>query len=182
MKPPAIDITLNENYAISPHEVCSTKSNDGLTFWDCSETETSVNKIIAHISNKGVLSIKVKEIPNDVRKMLNLWANSMKRGYMNEHKSNMKEQSLRDIIKRIMISERLLTEKQYDIGSGWLGNGLTVWNRAETDSNTDDYKIIAQISKNGDLSIRDKQLPTDIKKMLQVWANSMKKGNRPPSY
>jgi hypothetical protein len=114
--------------------------------------------------------------------MLNLWANSMKRGYMNEHKSNMKEQALRDIIKRIMISERLLTEKQYDIGSGWLGNGLTVWNRAETDSNTDDYKIIAQISKNGDLSIRDKQLPTDIKKMLQVWANSMKKGNRPPSY
>jgi hypothetical protein len=97
-------------------------------------------------------------------------------------KAILSENRLRRIIRNIILSERLLTEKQYDIGSGWLGNGLTVWNRAETDSNTDDYIIIAQISKNGDLSIRDKQLPTDIKKMLQVWANSMKKGNRPPSY
>ena len=97
-------------------------------------------------------------------------------------KTILSENSLRRIIRNTILSERLLTEKQYDIGSGWLGNGLTVWNRAETDSNTDDYKIIAQISKNGDLSIRDKQLPTDIKKMLQVWANSMKKGNRPDTY
>jgi len=97
-------------------------------------------------------------------------------------KTILSENRLRRIIRNIILSERLLTEKQYDIGSGWLGNGLTVWNRAETDSNTDDYIIIAQISKNGDLSIRDKQLPTDIKKMLQVWANSMKKGNRPELY
>jgi hypothetical protein len=97
-------------------------------------------------------------------------------------KTILSENRLRRIVRNIILSERLLNEKQYDIGSGWLGNGLTVWNRAETDSNTDDYIIIAQISKNGDLSIRDKQLPTDIKKMLQVWANSMKKGNRPPSY
>lgn len=97
-------------------------------------------------------------------------------------KTILSENRLRRIVRNIILSERLLNEKQYDIGSGWLGNGLTVWNRAETDSNTDDYKIIAQISKNGDLSIRDKQLPTDIKKMLQVWANSMKKGNRPELY
>ena len=76
--------------------------------------------------------------------------------------------------------KRLVEAKKYDIGSGWMGNGLTIWNRAEEQHG--DYKIIAHIGKDGTLSIRDKQLPTDIKKMFQIWADSMKKGDRPGTY
>jgi hypothetical protein len=78
------------------------------------------------------------------------------------------------------LKESVNEAKKYDIGSGWMGNGLTIWNRAEQQD--DDYKIIAHISDNGTLSIRDKQLPSDIKKMFQIWADSMKKGNRPGAY
>jgi hypothetical protein len=70
--------------------------------------------------------------------------------------------------------------KKYDIGSGYMGNGLSVWNRAEEEFG--DYKKIAHISDMGDMKIYDKQLPSDIKKMLQIWADSMKKGNRGPRY
>jgi hypothetical protein len=70
--------------------------------------------------------------------------------------------------------------KKYDIGSGWMGNGLTIWNRAEEQHG--DYKIIAHISKDGTLSIRDKQLPSEIKQMFQMWADTMKKGDRPGTY
>ena len=76
--------------------------------------------------------------------------------------------------------KKLVEAKKYDIGSGWMGNGLTIWNRAEEQHG--DYKIIAHIGKDGTLSIRDKQLPTDIKKMFQIWADSMKKGDRPGTY
>lgn len=122
--------------------------------------------------------------------------NTMKSRYKN--KENISEKALRSIVRRIIISEgflnnriksgkhnvkeSILNGKRYNIGSGWLGNGLTIWNRAETESNTDDYKIIAHISNKGVLTIKDKELPNDIKKMFQVWADSMKKGNRPPSY
>ena len=76
--------------------------------------------------------------------------------------------------------KKLVEAKKYDIGSGWMGNGLTIWNRAEEQHG--DYKIIAHIGKDGTLSIRDKQLPADIKKMFQIWADSMKKGDRPGTY
>ena len=70
--------------------------------------------------------------------------------------------------------------KKYDIGSGYKGNGLTIWNRAEEEFG--DYKTIAHIGNNGELKIYDKQMPGDIKKMLQIWADSMKKGNKGPQY
>jgi hypothetical protein len=70
--------------------------------------------------------------------------------------------------------------KKYDIGSGYLGNGLTIWNRAEEKDG--DYETIAHIGKDGKLTIYDKEIPTDIKKMIGIWATSMKKGNRPGSY
>jgi hypothetical protein len=76
--------------------------------------------------------------------------------------------------------ESLTEAKKYDIGSGWMGNGLTIWNRAEEQHG--DYKIIAHISKDGNLSIRDKKLPNDIKQMFQMWADTMKKGDRPGTY
>lgn len=113
-------------------------------------------------------------------------------------KENVSEEIMRSIIRRIIISEGLLNnnsklgkrnfkesilnEMQYDIGSVWMGNGLTFFNRADMDPNLENYSIIAYISKQGGLSIRDKNLPNDVKKMLQLWANMMKKGSRPPSY
>jgi len=78
-------------------------------------------------------------------------------------------------------SEKLLNEaKKYDIGSGYLDNGLTIWNRAEEKDG--DYETIAHIGKDGKLTIYDKEIPADIKKMFGIWATSMKKGNRPGSY
>ncbi len=95
------------------------------------------------------------------------------------------EARLTDIVNSIVetpvIGKMIRTEaKKYDIGSGWMGNGLTIWNRAEEEHG--DYKIIAHISPDGKLSIRDKQLPSDIKKMFQMWADTMKKGDRPGIY
>jgi hypothetical protein len=78
------------------------------------------------------------------------------------------------------LKEVVTEEKKYDIGSGWMGNGLTIWNRAEETNG--DYKQIAHISKDGTLKIYDKALPNDIKKMFQMWADTMKKGDRPGIY
>ena len=78
------------------------------------------------------------------------------------------------------LKEVVTEEKKYDIGSGWMGNGLTIWNRAEEKNG--EYKIIAHIGKDGTLKIYDKALPNDIKKMFQMWADTMKKGDRPGIY
>ncbi len=82
--------------------------------------------------------------------------------------------------KSTRLTSILKEDKKYDIGSGWMGNGLTIWNRAVEKNG--DYKIIAHITKDGVLTIRDKQLPNDIKKMFQTWADTMKKGDRPGTY
>jgi hypothetical protein len=89
---------------------------------------------------------------------------------------NVSEKVMKERLGRTSIQE----SKKYDIGSGWMGNGLTIWNRAEEQHG--DYKIIAHISKDGTLSIRDKQLPSEIKQMFQMWADTMKKGDRPGTY
>jgi hypothetical protein len=78
------------------------------------------------------------------------------------------------------LDESIKEAKKYDIGSGYMGNGLTIWNRAEQQNG--DYKIIAHISPQGKLSVRDNQLPGDLKKMFQIWADSMAKGNMGPKY
>lgn len=77
-------------------------------------------------------------------------------------------------------SKNVVEAKKYDIGSGYMGNGLTIWNRAEEEHG--DYKIIAHISPQGKLSVRDKQLPADLKKTFQIWADSMAKGNMGPKH
>jgi hypothetical protein len=69
--------------------------------------------------------------------------------------------------------------KQYDIGTGWMPNGLTIWNRAEEDENGD-YKRIADIDRKGNLKTYE-SLPSDIAKMLKIWADSIKKGGHPQS-
>ena len=85
-----------------------------------------------------------------------------------------------DVMKERLGNKPIKEAKKYDIGSGYMGNGLTIWNRAEEENR--DYKIIAHISPQGKLSIRDTQLPADLKKMFQLWADSMAKGNMGPKY
>ena len=85
-----------------------------------------------------------------------------------------------EVMKQRLGRSSIQEAKKYDIGSGYMGNGLTIWNRAEEQHG--DYKIIAHISPDGKLSIRDKQLPADLKKMFQLWADSMAKGNMGPKY
>jgi len=86
----------------------------------------------------------------------------------------------REVKDLFLKTESVNEAKKYDIGSGYLGNGLTIWNRAEEKDG--DYETIAHIGKDGKLTIYDKEIPADIKKMFGIWATSMKKGNRPPSY
>ena len=85
-----------------------------------------------------------------------------------------------NVMKERLGNTTIKEAKKYDIGSGYKGNGLTIWNRAEEEFG--DYKTIAHIGNNGELKIYDKQMPGDIKKMLQIWADSMKKGNKGPQY
>ena len=85
-----------------------------------------------------------------------------------------------NVMKERLGNTTIKEAKKYDIGSGYMGNGLTVWNRAEEEFG--DYKTIAHIGNNGELKIYDKGMPGDIKKMLQIWATSMKKGNKGPQY
>ena len=96
------------------------------------------------------------------------------------HKEADAIQSVVQESKSTRLTSILKEDKKYDIGSGWMGNGLTIWNRAVEKNG--DYKIIAHITKDGVLTIRDKQLPNDIKKMFQTWADTMKKGDRPGTY
>jgi hypothetical protein len=72
--------------------------------------------------------------------------------------------------------ENIREAKKYDIGAGYMGNGLTIWNRAEEQHG--DYKIIAHIDNYGKISIRDKQIPSNVMKMIEDWASAMKKGDK----
>jgi hypothetical protein len=62
--------------------------------------------------------------------------------------------------------------KKYDIGMGRLGNGTTVYNRAEEEWG--DYKKIAHISDNGTVKYYDKSLPSKIKSMIEKHASKMR--------
>ena len=65
--------------------------------------------------------------------------------------------------------------KQYDIGFGHLGNGITVWNRSEMQYG--DYKKIAHISDDGVIKYYDSNLPEDVKDKIENFANHTKQQN-----
>lgn len=65
--------------------------------------------------------------------------------------------------------------KQYDIGFGHLGNGITVWNRSEMQYG--DYKKIAYISDDGVIKYYDSNLPEDVKDKIEKFANHTKQQN-----
>ena len=55
--------------------------------------------------------------------------------------------------------------KNYDINYGHLGNGLTVWNRAEEKNG--DYVTVAHIGPDRSVKFYDKDLPEDIKAKIE---------------
>jgi len=59
--------------------------------------------------------------------------------------------------------------KEYDLGAGYKGNGLTVWNRAEEVHG--DYKTIAHVSEDGTIRFFEKNLPANVRAQIQRWAD-----------
>ncbi|MDR1537733.1 MAG: hypothetical protein LBU32_07010 [Clostridiales bacterium] len=57
------------------------------------------------------------------------------------------------------------SEKQYDINYGHLGNGLSVWNRAE--ERDGDYVSLAHIDPDRQITWREKDLPDNIKAEIE---------------
>lgn len=57
----------------------------------------------------------------------------------------------------------------YDIGAGFLGNGITVWNRLELTS-YGDYKSIAHINNNKKITYFQ-QLPFEVKEKIKSLIN-----------
>jgi hypothetical protein len=70
------------------------------------------------------------------------------------------------------IKESVVNEAKYDIGMGRVGNGITVYNRAEEEDG--DYKKVAHISNNGTVKYYDTKLPNDVKKKIEAEAQKMK--------
>lgn len=70
------------------------------------------------------------------------------------------------------------TLHEYDLGAGYLGNGLTVWDRNQLDKQ--DYKTVAHISYEGDITFYDENLPNNPAAIEQVkkWAEEEKIKNR----
>jgi len=61
-------------------------------------------------------------------------------------------------------------EKEYDLGYGFLGNGITVWNRAEEKNG--DYVTVAHIATDRTVSFYDKDMPHEIKQKIDTVAKS----------
>lgn len=59
---------------------------------------------------------------------------------------------------------------QYDLGYGFLGNGLTVWNRLEEVNG--DYKTVAHIDSDRSVTFRDENLPDIIKERIEQIAST----------
>jgi hypothetical protein len=73
-------------------------------------------------------------------------------------------------------TQQVSEAKKYDVGAGFMGNGLTIWNRAEEEHG--DYRIIAHIDPYGKISIRDKEIPSNVMNMIKDWAEAIKKGDK----
>lgn len=61
-----------------------------------------------------------------------------------------------------------IPQKKYDLGFGYLGNGVTVWNRLQEEHG--DYKKVAHISAEREVKYYDGNLPLDIKQKIEDYA------------
>lgn len=65
-----------------------------------------------------------------------------------------------------------MSEKEYDLGFGCLGNGTTVWNRLEEVHYN--YKTIAHISDDGNTINYYEELPDEVRKHIEAFAEREK--------
>lgn len=70
-----------------------------------------------------------------------------------------------DVIQEIKVGN-------YDIGMGYMGNGLTIWDRNREEHG--DYKKIAHVDSHGNLKVYDKSLPSNVRKFLDKVAREEK--------
>ena len=61
-------------------------------------------------------------------------------------------------------------QKQYDLGYGFFGNGITVWNHAEQSGN--DYATVAHIAPDRTVTIYDNDMPHEVRQQIDTVANS----------
>ena len=66
------------------------------------------------------------------------------------------------------LNEDVRPAELYDIEAGYLGNGLTVWDKSREEHG--DYKTIAHIGETGEVTIYDKQIPSEILKQIYQWS------------
>lgn len=96
-----------------------------------------------------------------IRKTSNLFINSIE----NELKKILKEQNIQDIQEHQQATEPITNQdKQYELGFGHKGNGLTVWNKLQEENN--DYVNIAHIDSNRNIDFYDKRMPDEIKEQI----------------
>ena len=88
-----------------------------------------------------------------------------------EFDSKVQENPLNDHLK---VAKKHLEEKavEYDIGMGYLGNGLTVWNRAVEVNG--DYQNIAHISPEGEITFYVQDLPQSVVERIEQAAEREK--------
>ena len=95
-------------------------------------------------------------------------------GYDGRYEGEEREKAIKDGERFLSVYLPLLEEavrdgelsydkEAYDIGYGSLGNGTTVWNRADTDKEAGDYRTIAHISNDGTVKFYVEDLPEGVK-------------------
>ena len=63
------------------------------------------------------------------------------------------------------VRARETSKKKYDLGFGYLGNGLTVWNRAE--ERNGDYITVAHIAHDRTVRFYDETMPDDVSARIE---------------
>jgi hypothetical protein len=136
-------------------EIIPVKSEDGynLTYWQGGSGVTVLNNLDAQNEDHEELarispdhSIKYyKDVPAEVKARIESYAQTAE-------------------------IPDMMPEKQYDLGYGFLGNGLTVWNRAEEKNG--DYVTVAHIDPDRSVTFYDKDMPHDVKEKIDAVAKS----------
>lgn len=83
--------------------------------------------------------------------------------YIDEYKEEL--EALQESLER---SENI---KEYDISYGHIGNGITVWNRADIDKQKNDYRIIAHIDDERNIRFYE-EVSEDVKKRIEDISNT----------
>ena len=91
---------------------------------------------------------------------------------MNDH-LKVSEEATQTLVSK---AESGLNKSAYDIGMGYLGNGLIVWNRAVEENG--DYQSIAHISPEGSIQYYVKDLPDSVVAEIEKAAEKEKENSR----